>query len=58
MNEIRCPHCGSKITGMARILLESALEDEGTVDAASPCPSCGKMISKKDIAEAQSQSGG
>ena len=56
-SELRCPHCGKAITGMARIMLESALEPESPmVDVASPCPSCGKVIRKEDIVNARSQS--
>ena len=49
MSELRCPHCGEEITGMARILIETALESNEVIDSSSPCPSCGKQISKNDF---------
>jgi predicted RNA-binding Zn-ribbon protein involved in translation (DUF1610 family) len=50
MEEFNCPHCGAKISGTSLILL--GLDNEKLIDAASPCPSCGKMIYKKDYDKA------
>jgi predicted RNA-binding Zn-ribbon protein involved in translation (DUF1610 family) len=55
MNELRCPHCGKELTGMTKILIESALESEEVIDSASPCPSCGKMIHKEDFKKQQEE---
>jgi len=53
MNELRCPHCGKELTGMTKIMVESTLKSKEVIDSASPCPSCGKMIRKKDFKEEQ-----
>ena len=55
MNEIRCPHCGKKLTGMALIAIRSALESNQVLDSAGSCPSCGKMIYEKDIVQGESE---
>ena len=54
MEAFKCPHCGQQISGTSLMLL--SLDSEEMVDAASPCPSCGKMIYKKDYDAARGKS--
>lgn len=46
-NKIRCPHCCRSLTWETLLIL--GLDNDEVVDAAVPCPSCGKRITKKEM---------
>jgi WD40 repeat protein len=48
-DQLKCPHCGEELTGMARIMLETAMSEKEMVDFQTNCSSCGRIIRKQDI---------
>ena len=53
--EYICPHCGSELQGHALVTVQVSME-VGVVDFQTNCPSCGRVISKKDIESSSKKS--
>ena len=55
MQELRCPYCKKKLTGMAQIMIKTVLESDDVIGSVHPCPFCGKKIYKKDFDQNKAQ---